>query len=226
MIKRLVDFQKRHPFTALMLIAIIVRLLVVIFAQGYGSHAEMQRPSLIFALMKHIQRGTTHLFHNENVAMFLSRAFYTLVSLFTISMVYRITDLLSNKKTAWIIALIPTFSCIMPSFGIISGINAFVAAPFLLYGCMVVLRQEILRKAQMNESVHRTSFFFAGLGFGLAACIWPACVLFILSILLILLILKNPKGALITLLGCVVTIALIVIILLLCHINPLDYMML
>ncbi len=69
--------------------------------------------------------------------MLLSRALYAMVSLFTVSMVYRICDLFSNKQNAWLLALIPAFSCVMPAFGIIENASAFLGLPLLLYGANV-----------------------------------------------------------------------------------------
>jgi hypothetical protein len=41
MFQKLKLFKERHPFTALMLIAIAVRIIVVVFGQGYGSNHEV-----------------------------------------------------------------------------------------------------------------------------------------------------------------------------------------
>ncbi|MCF0200722.1 MAG: hypothetical protein HUK16_05075 [Bacteroidales bacterium] len=224
MIKRLLNFKEKHPFTALLLAAIVVRTLVVIFFPGYGSHAEMQRPSLILALVQKFNGWTHGVIGNEPIIMFLSRCFYATLSLLTVSMIYRIADLLSNKKTAWLIAIIPMIGIVMPAFGIISSINAFIGTPFLLYGLMVILRQEVLRANNLNENVHRTSYLFAGLSLGLASCIWYPCFLLIISILIILICLRNLKGALSTFLGAFITFSVIAILMLLLGINPWPYL--
>lgn len=224
MIKRLTNFKKEHPFTTLLLIAIILRLIVVIVFPGYGSHAEMQRPSLVLALLKKVTCWSMSVIGSEKASMVLSRSFYAIISLLTVAMSYRIADLLTNKKDAWLIALIPVFSIIMPSFGIVNSINAFIGAPFLLYGCMVILRQEVLRRNNLSQNVHRTSFFMAGFSLGLASCIWIPCFLVVISLLLILFARKNPKGTVSTFIGVFSSIAIIAIIMLLCNINPWPYL--
>ena len=135
----------------------------------------------------------------------------------------RLSDLTSNKQNAWLLALIPAFSCIMPSFGIIENASAFLGLPLLLYGSNVVLRQEVLRQNNLNDNVHRTSFLVAGLMLGLGVCVWYESAFIVLCILLILFIRRNPKGALVTLLGIVISIVTIGLLLWALSVNPLDY---
>ena len=72
--QNLKQFKVKHPFTSLMLVAIAVRILAVIFVPGHGSTINIG---------------------DSWWMMFLSRAFFAAVSLFTVSMVYRICDLLA-----------------------------------------------------------------------------------------------------------------------------------
>ena len=224
MLQQLKQFKERHPFTSLMLIAIVVRIIVVIFVPGFGSKGELQHPTLFIGFLEKIKEvfGISQ----TQGTMFLSRALYATVSLFTVSMVYRICDLASNKHTAWLLALIPTFSCIMPSFGVIENASAFLGLPFVLYGANVVLRQEILRKNKRTENVHRTSFLIAGLMLGLGVCFWYESIFLVFSILLILCIEQNYKGALMTLLGTAISIIAIGLLLWALHVNPLKYIVL
>ena len=221
MLQRLKQFKERHPFTSLMLIAIAVRVIVVIFGQGYGSNHELQHPTLFLGFVDKIKEifgiGQTV------SAKLISRALYATVSLFTVSMIYRICDLTSNKHNAWLLALIPAISCVMPSFGVIENASAFLGLPFMLYGANVVLRQEILRRNNLTENVHRTSFFIAGLMLGLGICFWYESIFIVFSILLILLIRRNPKGALMTFLGAAVSIVAVGLLLWALHVNPLNY---
>ena len=158
--------------------------------------------------------------------MLLSRSLYAAVSLFTVSMVYRISDLFSNKQNAWLLALIPAFSIVMPSFGIITDASAFLGLPLLLYGANVVLRQEVLRQNHLNENVHRSSFLIAGLMLGLGICVWYESVFIVLCILLILCLKRNFKGSLMTLIGTVVSIAFVWVLLLVLDVNPWNYIVL
>ena len=224
MFKKLKLFKERHPFTALMLIAIVVRVIVVVFGQGYGSNHEVQHPTLFLGFVDKIKEV---LGIGETIsAKFISRSLYALVSLFTVSMVYRICDLTSNKQNAWLLALIPTFSIIMPSFGIIENASAFLGLPLLLYGANVVLRQEVLRQNNLTENVHRTSFLIAGIMMGLGISVWYESAFIVLSILILLLVRRNPKGALMTLIGIVIAIVAVGLLLWALSVNPLKYIQL
>lgn len=216
------QFKAKHPFTSLMMIAIAVRILAVIFVPGFGSNHDIQQPSLVQALLEwlkaKIDMGDSH------GIMFLSRAFYATISLFTVSMVYRICDLLANDKAkAWNIALIPTVCVIMPSFGIIDNVSFFLGLPLLLYGSNVVLRQQVLRGAHMDEKVHRTSYFIAGLVLGLSVCIWYQSAFLVLAILLMLCVKRDYKGALITLIGSILILTVVWVPLLIFKGNICNY---
>ena len=224
MLQKLKQLKEKHPFTALMLIAIAVRILVVIFVPGFGSNRELQHPTLFIGFLDKMKSllGVGQ----SQPMMLLSRTLYAMVSLFTVSMVYRICDLISNKKNAWLLALIPAFCCIMPSFGIIENASAFLGLPLLLYGANVVLRQQILRQNNLNENVHRTSFLIAGLMLGFGICVWYESLFIVFSILLLLCLKRNFKGVLMTFIGVVASIAFIWLLLIILNVNPLNYIIL
>ena len=221
MLQRFKQFKERHPFTTLMLIAIAIRVIVVIFVPGFGSNRELQHPTLFIGFLDKVKSWFG--ISETQGMMLLSRSLYAIVSLFTVSMVYRICDLTSNKQNAWLLALIPAFSIIMPSFGIIENTSAFLGLPLLLYGSNVILRQEVLRQNNLKENVHRTSFLIAGLMLGLGICVWYESVFIVLSILLILCVRRNFKGALMTFLGIVISIAFIWLLLIILNVDPLNY---
>lgn len=224
MLQSLKQFKERHPFTSLILLAILVRIIVVAFVPGFGSRGELQHPTLFIGFLDKM-KDLFGIGESQGV-MFASRALYAAVSLFTVSMIYRIVDLTAGKTNAWLLALIPTFSIIMPSFGIIENASAFLGLPLVLYGSNVVLRQEILRENNLTENVHRTSFFIAGLMLGLGICFWYESVFVVFSILLILCLKRNLKGALMTLIGALVSIVTIGLLLLVLNVNPLKYIVL
>ena len=224
MLQSLKQFKERHPFTSLILLAILVRIITVAFVPGFGSRGELQHPTLFIGFLDKM-KDLFGIGESQGV-MFASRALYAAVSLFTVSMIYRIVDLTAGKSNAWLLALIPTFSIIMPSFGIIENASAFLGLPLVLYGSNVVLRQEILRKNNLTENVHRTSFFIAGLMLGLGICFWYESVFVVFSILLILCLKRNLKGALMTLIGALVSIIAIGLLLLVLNVNPLKYIVL
>ena len=226
MLQKLKLFKERHPFTALMLTAIAVRILVVVLVPGFGSNREVQHTTLLIGFLEKMKS----IFGIEDASgqglMFLSRALYATVSLFTVSMVYRICDLTSNKENAWLLALIPTFCIIMPSFGIIENASAFLGLPLLLYGANVVLRQEVLRQNNLSDNVHRTSFLIAGLMLGFGISVWYESAFIVFCILMILCIRRNFKGALMTLIGVILSIAFVSLLLTILNVDPLKYIQL
>lgn len=222
MLEKLRQFKAKHPFTSLMLVAIAVRILVVIFVPGFGSNHDIQQPTLIQHFLEWLKRVIG--MGDSQGMMFLSRLFYAVISLFTVSMVYRICDLLSNDRSkAWNIALLPAFAVVIPSFGIIDNISFFLALPLLLYGSNIILRQHVLREANMNESIHRSSFIIAGIMLALSICVWYESALVILVILLMLCMKRNYKGALMTLIGLLVTLLLVWVFLMIVNVNPWSY---
>jgi hypothetical protein len=225
MLQKLKQFKAKHPFTSLMLVAIAVRILAVIFVPGFGSNHDMQHTSLIQGLLEWLKAKMG--MGDSQGMMFLSRAFYATISLFTVSMIYRICDLLANDKSkAWNIAMIPTICVIMPSFGIIDNVSFFLGLPLLLYGANVVLRQRVLIGANMTEKVHRTSYAIAGLMLGLSLCIWYQSAFIVLAILLMLCLKRDFKGALMTLIGIVITLLLVWLLLTILNVNPWSYIQL
>ena len=229
MLQKLKQFKAKHPFTSLMLVAIAVRILAVIFVPGFGSNHDMQHTSLIQGLLEWLKAKMG--MGDSQGMMFLSRAFYATISLFNEyfggGMIYRICDLLANDKSkAWNIAMIPTICVIMPSFGIIDNVSFFLGLPLLLYGANVVLRQRVLIGANMTEKVHRTSYAIAGLMLGLSLCIWYQSAFIVLAILLMLCLKRDFKGALMTLIGIVITLLLVWLLLTILNVNPWSYIQL
>lgn len=224
MIQKLKQFQIKHPFTSLMLVAIAVRVLVIIFMPGFGSNRELQHPTLFIAFLD--KAKSLFGIGQTQGMMLLSRMLYAAVSLFTVSIIYRLFDLTTTKQSAWLLALIPVFSCIMPSFGIIENASAFLGLPFLLYGANVILRQEVLRLNNRHDNVHRTSFFIAGLMLGLGVCFWYESVFVVFSIMVILIIKRNYKGALLSFAGAAASIIAVGLLLWALQVNPLKYIVL
>ena len=226
MLQKLKQFKERHPFTSLMLIAIAVRVIVVLCVPGFGSNRELQHPTLFIGFLEKTKSLLGIGESSGRGLMLISRALYATVSLFTVSMVYRICDLTSNKQNAWLLALIPAFSIVMPSFGIIENASAFLGLPLMLYGANVVLRQEVLRQNNLTENLHRTSFLIAGIMLGLGICFWYESVFIVFSILVILMSRRNYKGALMTLIGAVISIVAVGLLLWILNVNPLKYIQL
>ncbi len=224
MFQKLKQFKALHPFTSLILVAIVVRLIVVIFVPGFGSHRELQHPTLFIGFLDKV-KSLLGVGESQGL-MLLSRSLYAMVSIFTVPMIYRICDLISNKENAWLLALFPALGIVMPSFGIIENASAFLGLPLLLYGANVVLKQEVLRQNNLNENVHRSSFLIAGLMLGFGICVWYESAFIVLCILLILCIKRNFKGALMTFIGMTLSVAFIWVLLLILNVNPWHYIVL
>jgi len=207
MIAKFNTFKEKHPFTTLLAIAIAIRIVVIICVGGYGSNASPDQ-SVTAHLTNFLRRWITGITNCPKCEMFISRLLYSAVSLITVSLFYRIVDLLSNKHNAFTIALVPAFCCIMPTFGVINNVDVFLSIIFILYGGLLILRQETLRKAQFNENLHRSSFAVAGFAFGLAFFLWTNSIFFLISLILILFGRNNPKSGLVTLAGAVTAIVL------------------
>ena len=242
MASKLLKFREKHPFLSVLTIAFLIRLLAVLFAKGYGFDSEHflyvetpnawidnieyqhlnldnviqdypQGRSLFYVSINYLWFGFLKIFGitNPQLLMFFSRLLHAFISLFVISFAYRITDLLSDKKTAWWAALILSVYWFMPYVSV-HNIASFVCVPFLMYGTLIILRQEVLRKAQLEKNLHRSSFAIAGFFLGLGFCVWYQSILYLFGILLALSILKNWKGAMMTFIGMLVAIGIVQII--------------
>ena len=88
MLQRLKSFKEKHPFTSLMIIARMVRIVAVIFVPEYGSRGELQHTTLFIGFLEKI-KDILGIGDSQGM-MLLSRSLYAIVSLFTVSMVYRI----------------------------------------------------------------------------------------------------------------------------------------
>lgn len=236
---KVVGFKKKHPFLSVLIIAIILRLIAAVFAKGYGfnsehfsyvetpnawidnieyqyinlnnpSYDQPQGTSLFYVSINYLWFGFLKLFgmRNPQWLMFFSRLLHAFISLFVISFSYRIAELISDKKTAWRTALLLSVLWFMPYISV-HNIAAFVCVPFLMYGTLIILKQDIFQKTQHNSNLHRSSFIIAGFFLGLGFSIWYRSILYILGIVLALMIMKNWKNLLMTLIGLVISIGIV-----------------
>ncbi len=240
--RRLLRFKRRHQFTTVFLIALFFRIIAVIFSRGFGfsseqfiyvgmpnawidnidyrlldirnSHATAPEGISLFYFslnycwfwfLKFI--GIT----NPSLLAFFSRLLHAMVSLLVVSFGYRITDLISGKKAAWYSALVLAACWFMPYVSV-HNIAAFACTPFLLYGTLIIIRQEVLRAAEFDENLHRSSFIVAGFFLGLGFSVWYQSLLFLIGILLSLMILKNFKASIITSIGIILSIGIVQVI--------------
>ena len=83
-----------------------------------------------------------------------------------------------------------------------------VALPFLAYGTLLIIKQHNLLENNEIEKSHRTTFIIAGFFLGLGFAVCYHSIIYYLGIVIALLILKNWKGVLMTLIGYVVAVGL------------------
>lgn len=223
MLKKIQQFRDNNPFFTVMLIALVVRILVVVLLPLHGANLDKQDTNLTSSLASHVY-GNLKESLSPTTVMILGRCFYALVSMVIVAIIYRITDLLSDKKKAWIVGTIAAISCIMPSFGIIYLVSTFVGLPFLLYGTLVILRQEVLRDARYDHKLHRSSFLIAGFSLGLSVCLWRQSAFLLIGILIILFSRREHKEGLLTLIGSLIAIGLVVGLLFIFSNDPTQYL--
>lgn len=156
---------------------------------------------LIFSFLRFFGMG------NPQTLMFFNRLIHAGISLLIISFGYRIASLISNKRTAYFIALLLSVFWFMP-FISVRNLVEIVCIPFLMYSTLIVLRQEIIRKNK-EQGFHRTSYLIAGFVFGLAFSVRFQTIFYIGGIGLALLIMKNWKGMILTAIGVLTSIILV-----------------
>lgn len=225
-------FKTVHPFMSVMVIAVIVRLMAVLFGKGFGFDYELfsikdtsawhsvkndldrHDYGFFFVSISNLWFGV---FRSVGITSalwigFLGRLLYASLSLLTVSFGYRIADLLSNKQTAWNIAFLLAVYFVMPSFSILPHAGAFMALPLMLYGILVMLRQETLRRSRLDDNVHRTSYLVAGFFVGLSILVCGVMLPVMAGIWLLTILNRNWKSAFFSMLGAAVSVAFFMLI--------------
>ena len=194
--EKLLFFSVKHPLLYILLFAIVLRLLAVIFTGGYMIDG--------------------HYFNYYDIPLkwldnpwfvYPVRLLLGTFSLLIITLGYRITKLIADKTTALEVALLLAFLWMMPYFSV-HPIPQIVMMPFILYGTLIIVKQDILLKHNEIEKFHRTTFIIAGFFLGLGFAVYYQSLLYYIGILIALLVLKNRKGALMTLIGYIIAITL------------------
>ena len=224
MTSHLRKIKDEHPVMLVLLAALIVRVIAAIFSKGYGfdiehfTYIEMTNAwldnveypyydspsgiSLFYISINYLIFGFFKLIgvHDPQWLMFFSRLIHGVFSLLVISLGYRISKILSDRdsaiKVAWVLALL----WFMPYVSVHNTAQA-VAMPFLMYGVLVIVRQEKNYRSNMTEKIHRTSFIIAGFFLGLAFSIWYQCIIFYIGIIIALAMMMRWKGILMSLFG-------------------------
>ena len=139
--------------------------------------------------------------------VFVTRLALGAFSLLIITLGYRIVKIIYDRRTALETAILLAFYWFVP-YVTVHPLPQMVCIPLLLYGTLLIVKQDYLLSNNDKEKFHRTSFIIAGFFLGLAFSAWYQCILFCAGIMLALTIIKNWKGALMTLIGFIIAIGI------------------
>lgn len=218
---KILRLSKEHPISVVILIALAARVIAAVFSNGFGFESEyfyVETPnawldnidgtgydsprgiSLLYVSINYLIFGFFKLFgiSNPQWLMFFSRLIHGVVSVTVVTLGYRIAKLIVDKRLALNIAWVLALLWFMPYVGVHSLAQTF-SLPFLLYGTLLITKQERLRNESRNDNLHRTSFFIAGIFFALGFSIWYLGAVLYLAIIVVLSARKNIKGAAVSL---------------------------
>ena len=158
--------------------------------------------SLTFLYLNYIVFGMLRLLgiHNIHWLLLITRIINGLISLLIITLGYRITKIISNKTTALIVAFLLAFYWFFAVMSV-HAMPQIASIPCLLYGTLLIVKQDYLLKTNKIDKLHRTTFFISGIFFGLGFALWYQSIIYFIGVIIAMLILKNGKSALMTALG-------------------------
>ncbi len=225
MIQRIKRFQHKHPFLFIIGIAFFFRMLSVLFSKGFGMHDDhflviepaqswvdgLDYPkwlpgtpgnegptghSFFYVGFHYFFFKFLQLFgiYDPQLKMYAVRFLHALLSMLVISFGYRMATLIAEKKTAYNVALLLAIYWFMP-FVSVRNLVEVVCIPFLMYGTLIILRQELIRKND-EPGFHLTSYIVAGFFLGLGFSVRYQTMFYTAGLGLALLILSNWKGIL------------------------------
>lgn len=234
LIERVIKFQQKHPFLFILFIGMILRAIAAIFSRGYGMHDDHflvveqaqswvdgtdylgwlpdspgnQGPeghSFFYVGFHYLFFKFLELFgiYDPQWKMLFVRIFHAGISLFVISFGYRIASLITPGKTPYKAALLLSAFWFMPFLSVRTLVE-MACLPFLMYGTLIILRQEQIRQQDL-PGFHKFSFLVAGFFLGLAFNIRYQTAVFGAGLGLALLIGRNWKGAIWTLVGFLIS---------------------
>lgn len=192
---KLFFFSIKHPLSLILLLAIVVKILAVIFTDGWITDGDFNYYYIPSSWMA------------NPWIVYISRLLLGAFSLLIITIAYRITKIIADKTTALEIA---TFGALLwgVPFVTVHPFAGVVAIPFILYGTLLIIKQHNLLDNNEIEKSHRTSFIIAGFCLGLGFAVYYHSLIYYIGILITLFILKNWKGALMTLIGYIVALGI------------------
>lgn len=193
--EKLLFFSIKHPLSLTLLFAIIVKVLAVIFTDGLLIEGDFNYYRI------------PHSWLINPWIVYSSRIILGAFSLLIITLAYRITKIIADKTTALEIA---TFGALLwgVPYVTVHPFASVISLPFLLYGTLLIIKQHNLLDNNDIDKFHRTTFIIAGFCLGLGFAVYYQSIIYYIGILLTLLILKNWKGALMTLIGYIVAVGI------------------
>jgi len=212
MIDKTKRFWEDKPLTLILFIAFVVRLIAVIFSKGFGMYDDH---FVIIETAQDWVNGTNNWFNrgneilrnivypginylwfyfsdhilgltNPQFKMFIVRLFHALFSLLIVSLSYKITLILSDKKNARLVAIILALFWPLAFFSVRNLVEV-VCIPPILAGFYYILKN----KETKNISKY---LFVAGLMAGLSMTIRYQMAIYIAGIWLVLLSQKDWKA--------------------------------
>lgn len=196
--EKLFFFSIKHPLLYILSLAIIVKILAAVFTDGWFT-------SIMFNGFNNYTIPESWM--TNPWIVYISRLALGAFSLLIITLSYRITKIIADKTTALEIAVFGALLWTVP-YVTVHPFASVVSLPFLLYGTLLILKQNNLLDNNEIEKFHRTSFVIAGFFLGLGFAICYHSLIYYIGILATLFILKNWKSALMTLIGYVVAVAI------------------
>ena len=188
--EKLLFFSIKHPLLLILLMAISVKVLAAIFTFGWlaasdGYFNYYRIPASWMA---------------SPWIVYVSRLLFGAFSLLIITLGYRITKIIADKTTSLEIAMFGALLWGVP-YVTVHPFASVVALPFMLYGTLLIIKQHNLLDHNDIEKSHRTSFIISGFFMGLGFAVYYESFIYYIGILAALFILRNWKGALMTLIG-------------------------
>ena len=193
--EKLLFFSIKHPLLYILSLAVVLKILAVIFTDGWYTDVDFNYYHIPSSWMA------------NPWIVYISRLALGAFSLLIITLAYRITKIIADKTTALEIA---TFGALLwgVPFVTVHPLVSVVALPFILYGTLLIIKQHNLLDNNEIEKSHRTSFIIAGFCFGLGFAVYYHSLIYYIGILVTLFILKNWKGALMTLIGYILAVGI------------------
>ena len=228
-----------YPYTFVMLLALILRLIAAIFSQGYGMHDDHflvieasqswvdgfdynswlpwnqidPKPEghSFFYVGIHYLILSVFKFLGVNspvIKMLIIRILHALFSLITVSLSYKITEKLSNRKTAFQVGMLMAALWFMPFFSV-RNLVEIVSIPFLLAGIFLIVKLEYDFKMKNQSQRQYNVVLIAGLIMGIAFSVRYQTLLFIGGTGIVFMIQKKWREMLIFGIGAFISIGVL-----------------